>query len=850
MIIPLVLAAFEAVALVDSLDFARGFDIETDEGNVGVLEHVLLSHATDVWWRDKGGGRLRYPSAEEAWPVTEYPFDRHILPNEDVFGHLRLDTPNANAFPLIRRECERRGIGFGIHTTWEETHNLISLTSNWTLNHPQFWGRVKDAKPWMGCCALSYPEVVEHKLRLVDERLAFKPGIVFLDFCRDGSYHAGRECVKPTADEWRRRYGCEPPGDARDPRWLALVSEKSMDYLRRFAAKCHAQGCRFAVGFKGFTGEFGKDSPFYRQYAVDWEELAADGTIDAVVVMGAKYDPRDPWGSTERVYRQIMAHRGKADVYFHVSQYNWYGEGIGGYAKAAKVGEPEAARRLVEIAKAVGGRGVVMECVDHGNYTPAICEAIGQALGKGERTLCDGVNPAVSPDGRKVAFQRLDGGVFKLGLLDLASGRTDWIEEGPGMAAYPSWSPSGALVYTWGYDPKTSYQATKEGIKTCYGLRVWEKGVKRDITTGRCRDYTPAFSPDGRSVYFASTRWVRQTSKSFSTASTSMIGVVGADGGEPKVVVDSPNGHNTGVVQPAVSPDGRVLIWGHLQNFFGYWRIYGARLSATGEQTEWCPVSPDGLVALAPRWHPDGRLICFTGYLKDDPDWGVWVEDVTTGKVRRICDGQNPSFSFDGKSIVYDRDRKVRIRPFGAADLPDRSLSAKSNPQAEPERVLLSRKGPFVSTTALPVDDRFAFGRNKTFFVRVKVKWDGQKGMRHYAIGDYAANALGIQLYQNVDLWFATRDSTGKFCGVCRKFDIGPGEHVFTGIRAGRMLYLSVDGKVPVAAPVSDPISLDGPRRFLSAKDLHAGESVEEITVGTGWPTDVPKTRKREDLFK
>ena len=32
--------------------------------------------------------------------------------------------------------------------------------------------------------------------------------------------------------------------------------------------------------------------------------------------------------------------------------------------------------------------------------------------------------------------------------------------------------------------------------------------------------------------------------------------------------------------------------------------------------------------------------------------------------------------------------------------------------------------------------------------------------------------------------------------------------------------------------------------------DLHPGEAVLEVEVGTGWPTNVSKARAREDLFK
>ena len=39
---------FNVVALVDSLDFAKQYDVETTTGTVQILEHVLLTHANDI----------------------------------------------------------------------------------------------------------------------------------------------------------------------------------------------------------------------------------------------------------------------------------------------------------------------------------------------------------------------------------------------------------------------------------------------------------------------------------------------------------------------------------------------------------------------------------------------------------------------------------------------------------------------------------------------------------------------------------------------------------------------------------------------------------------------------------
>jgi hypothetical protein len=75
-----------------------------------------------------------------------------------------------------------------------------------------------------------------------------------------------------------------------------------------------------------------------------------------------------------------MANRGKAEVYFPLATYNFEKCGIGEYAKLAKISEAEAATRLLRLAKDAGARGVVLECVDYGNYRPAVCDAIAAFL--------------------------------------------------------------------------------------------------------------------------------------------------------------------------------------------------------------------------------------------------------------------------------------------------------------------------------------------------------------------------------------------------------------------------------------------------------------------------------------
>ena len=372
-------SSFQVVALVDSLDFAQVYDIETETGRVQVLEHVLLTHANDIWWRDKGGGLTRYPSRCEMWPFAESPFDKRRLPNEDVYGYLRQGSPRGNEFPIIREECRKRGLGFGIHTTLEENHWCSTLTSVWTLSHPQYWGCTRNGNPWMGCTSIMHPEVVAHKLEMVDERLALKPQKIMLDFWRNGDWTYAREYTAPALAEWKRLHGDEPAPSASDPRWQKMVGAHFDDYLRKFSAKCRAAGVEFIVGVPCVDDK--DDSVLRSRYnGFAWRHLAKEGVLDAVFVMGVVYDQKDPFGSTERIYRDVMANCGKAKVYFPVASYNMQKCGIKEYAALTHISEAEATGRLMRLARDVSARGVVLECVDYMNYSPAMCAAIAEAM--------------------------------------------------------------------------------------------------------------------------------------------------------------------------------------------------------------------------------------------------------------------------------------------------------------------------------------------------------------------------------------------------------------------------------------------------------------------------------------
>lgn len=63
-------------------------------------------------------------------------------------------------------------------------------------------------------------------------------------------------------------------------------------------------------------------------------------------------------------------------------------------------------------------------------------------------TIADARYPAISPDGRWLAYSRIERGVWNLWLTDLATGATRRIEDVPCNQIQPSWERDGkTLLY-------------------------------------------------------------------------------------------------------------------------------------------------------------------------------------------------------------------------------------------------------------------------------------------------------------------------------------------------------------------------------------------------------------------
>ena len=371
MITSVLLLAFLRVGLVDSFDFARNFDIETTNGTEQVAAHVLSRGANVLWWRTNGGAILRYPSKEEPTPYLQRPFGKlRVHDQRRFFGQLRLDRGETNLVVAARDWCRRKGVPFGIHMSYEENHSSASYIGEWNTRHPEYWCRPKSGTPWPGRTSMTYPEVFARKLRIVAEQLDMEPEWFYVDFFRSGGWTPAYEYVEPMTDKWRKLYKCEPPDDATDERWVRLFEPYQTSFFRSIKKMIRERGgkTKLCVSLNYLDST---ENPMWEKYALDWRKLAAEGTIDVLVVASVKPAERPPrkefWDYMRRIYQSVMDSRGKAEVMFSCSMYN-YQPGIPSYIKWSGDKRPVVAQKLLDLAKEVGGTGVILECVDYPNY--------------------------------------------------------------------------------------------------------------------------------------------------------------------------------------------------------------------------------------------------------------------------------------------------------------------------------------------------------------------------------------------------------------------------------------------------------------------------------------------------
>jgi TolB protein len=154
----------------------------------------------------------------------------------------------------------------------------------------------------------------------------------------------------------------------------------------------------------------------------------------------------------------------------------------------------------------------------------------------------DDITPAISPDGKQIAFASRRNGYFDIYILNLGDGTITRVTDSLAYDASPSWSPDGQfLVYE-------TYENGNLEIKVQSAVDPSQLPIK--LTNDAFLDHSPVWSPLGRQVAFVSNRsgnddiWVANLNE--------------AGSGQFVNVSNSPLSQES---YPTWSGDGTLLAW-------------------------------------------------------------------------------------------------------------------------------------------------------------------------------------------------------------------------------------------------------------------------------------------------
>jgi dipeptidyl aminopeptidase/acylaminoacyl peptidase len=252
--------------------------------------------------------------------------------------------------------------------------------------------------------------------------------------------------------------------------------------------------------------------------------------------------------------------------------------------------------------------------------------------------------PSFSPDGRRLAFVRNDGGLWAIYVVPLAS---DLTPEGPGIRVTPegvsvrglAWMPDGrGIVFSSsGHFALSRLQRIALPSGTGAPTAPPEPLVFGEQGTGL------SISKSGRLVYSAQ---VRDTG-------IWKITIAGAQSSVAGPLAPSTFDEHTAVY----SPDGKRLAFASTRS--GAEEIWAS--DADGSN----PVqltNMNGPMCANPTWAPDGRAILFHSRREGAAD--VYVLRPESGDIRRITDHEaedaEPRWSRDGRTIYFGSDRTGR----------------------------------------------------------------------------------------------------------------------------------------------------------------------------------------------
>lgn len=254
--------------------------------------------------------------------------------------------------------------------------------------------------------------------------------------------------------------------------------------------------------------------------------------------------------------------------------------------------------------------------------------------GTPRRVVLNAADPTWSPDGRSLAyFNPVDGAIWTCG----ASGEN-------AHQAVPPWQEGG-----WNTQPRFSPEghrfafAARHSDGSPYGelaVADFDSGKTHLLTHDGALALSPAWSPDGRSIYFASSR-----------GGTFNIWKIAADGGDPEQITAG-EGDDADL---DVSADGKRIVFGTLRQKIG---IAQLDLQAKSEDESVKIITSDpARNQFGPAYSPDGKSLAYFTNLKGAEREAIWVSKADGSTAQALVeDSLNnvfPQWSNAGDALFF-----------------------------------------------------------------------------------------------------------------------------------------------------------------------------------------------------
>ncbi len=271
------------------------------------------------------------------------------------------------------------------------------------------------------------------------------------------------------------------------------------------------------------------------------------------------------------------------------------------------------------------------------------------ATGESVRRLTDfGYSPAWSPDGKQIVCATE--GVIdimarsttsQLWIIDVETGAKKMLYKGD--AVHPHWSPHGSRIAFWGL-------SGEGGQRDISSVSV-KGGDAIKLTTSPAVDWSPTWSPDGKFVYFSSSR-----------GGSLNLWRVPVDETSGKAMADP-----TPVTSPslwsgylAISQDGKYLTYTSLERRSNIQKLaFDPKTEAISGSL--IPVTQGSKVYDFPEVSPDGQWVTFRSVGNQED---IYVIRSDGKELRKLTDDtfrdRGPNWSSDGKRIVFYSDRTGR----------------------------------------------------------------------------------------------------------------------------------------------------------------------------------------------